>query len=127
MPHTTTSWRGPLSNTSPPKIIRTKHSACPHLRFPSHKSGPGLYPPRRSYSPPKSIAEAVHLATGFAVGSARALLPWERITKQTTSLVIQVSPTDAPSLIKKGIVLFNRVRPVRAMWSAIPATQCNLC
>ena len=37
------------------------------------------------------------------------------------------SPTDAPILIKKGILLFNRVRPVRAMWSATPATQCTLC
>ena len=69
----------------------------------------------------KSIADTVHLAPGIAVGSARTLLPWERITKQTTSLVIQVSPINAPSLIKRGIVLFNRVRPVRAVWSATPA------
>ena len=75
----------------------------------------------------KTIADAVHLATGIAVGNARTLLPWDRISKLTTSLVIQVPPTDAPSLIKNGILLFNRVRPVRAMWSATPATQCTLC
>ena len=75
----------------------------------------------------KAIADAVHLATGIAVGGARTLLPWDKITKLTTSLVIQVPPTDAPILIKKGILLFNRVRPVRAMWSATPATQCTLC
>ena len=36
----------------------------------------------------KFIADAVHLATGIAMGSARTLLPWERITKYTTSLEI---------------------------------------
>ena len=75
----------------------------------------------------KTIADVVHLATGIAVGNARTLLPWDRITKLTTSLVIQVPPTDAPSLIKKGILLFNHIRPVRVMWSATPATQCTQC
>ena len=75
----------------------------------------------------KAIADAVHLSTGIAVSGARTLLPWDKITKLTTSLVIQVPPIDAPTLIKKGILLFNRVRPVRAMWSATPATQCTLC
>ena len=75
----------------------------------------------------KTIADAVHLTTGIAVSNARTLLPRDRITKLTTSLVIQVPPTDASSLIKNGILLFNRVRPVRAMWSATPATQCTLC
>ena len=75
----------------------------------------------------KAIADAVHLSTGIAVGGARTLLPWDKITKLTTSLVIQVPPTDAPVLIKNGILLFNRVRPVRAMWSSTPATQCTLC
>ena len=75
----------------------------------------------------KTIADAVHLATGIAIGSARTLLPWDRITKLTTSLVIQVPPTDVPLLVKNGILLFNRIRPVRAMWSATPATQCTLC
>ena len=46
----------------------------------------------------KTIADAVHLATGIAVGNACTLLPWDRITKLTTSLVIQVPPTDTPSL-----------------------------
>ena len=36
----------------------------------------------------KAIAGAVHPATGIAVGGARTLLPWERITKETTFLVI---------------------------------------
>ena len=45
------------------------------------------------------------------------------MTKQTTSLVIQVPPTDAPSLIKKEM-LFNLVRP---MWSATPAAHYALC
>ena len=84
-----------------------------------------LRPPLRPRPPLKS--HAVHLATRIAVGNARNLLPWERITKQTTSLVIQVPPTDAPSLIKKGNLLFNRVRLVRVMWSATPAAQCTLC
>ena len=75
----------------------------------------------------KAIADAVHLSTGIAVGGARTLLPWDKITKLTTSLVIQVPPTNVPILIKKGILLFNWVRPVRAMWSATPATQCTLC
>ena len=34
----------------------------------------------------------------------------ERITKQTTSLVIQVSLTNILSLTRKGVVLFIRVR-----------------
>ena len=55
----------------------------------------------------------MRLATGIAVVNTRTLLPWERITKQTTSLVIQVLPTSAPCLIKKGVVLFNRIRPKR--------------
>ena len=75
----------------------------------------------------KAIADAVHLSTGIAVSGARTHLPWDKITKLTTSLVIQVPPTDAPVLIKNGILLFNRVRPVRAMWSSTPATQCTLC
>ena len=73
------------------------------------------------------MADVVYLATGIAVVSTRTLLPWECITKQITSLVIQVPPTDTPSLIKKGIVFFNRICPVRAMWSATPTTQCALC
>ena len=44
----------------------------------------------------KTVADAVHLATGIAIGNARTLLPWDRITKLTTSLVIQVPPTDVP-------------------------------
>ena len=62
----------------------------------------------------KAIADAVRLSTGIAVGGARTPLPWDRITKLSTSLVIQVPPTDAPILIKMGTLLFNRARPVRA-------------
>ena len=40
----------------------------------------------------KTIADAVHPATGTAIGNARTLLPWDRIT---ISLVIQVPPTNA--------------------------------
>ena len=60
----------------------------------------------------KAIADSVHLSTSIAVGGARTLLPWDKITNLTTSLVIQVPPTDAPVLIMNGILLFNRVRPV---------------
>ena len=44
---------------------------------------------------------------------APGLLPWDRITKLTTPLVIQVPPTDALALIKKRFLLSNRARPVR--------------
>ena len=74
----------------------------------------------------KAIADAVHLSTGIAVGGARTLLPWDKITTLNTSLVIQVPPTDAPVLIKNRILLFNRLRPVRAMWSSTHATKCTL-
>ena len=50
--------------------------------------------------------------------------PLHRIAKLTTSLVIQVPPTGAPSLIKNGSLLFNRIHPVKAVR---PATQCTLC
>ena len=52
------------------------------------------------------------------MGNVRTLLPWEPVTKQTTFLVIQLPP-----VIKKGILLSSRVRPVSAVWSA----QCSLC
>ena len=75
----------------------------------------------------KAIADAVHLSTGIADGGTRTLLPCDKITNLTISLVIQVFPTDTPVLIKNGILLFNCVRPVRAMWSSTPAIQCTLC
>ena len=37
----------------------------------------------------------------------------------------QVPPTYAPTLIKKRFLLFNRARPVRAMWPATPATPVH--
>ena len=62
----------------------------------------------------------MRLSTGLAVGAARTLLPWDKITKLTTSLVIQAPPTDAPVLIKNGILLGNRVSSTRAMWPSTP-------
>ena len=117
VPHTMTSWQKPPSNTSLSRTTHMKRSALP-----TSDSLLISRVPVSALSPDPAllqtaIADAVHLATGIAVGNACTLLPWERITKQTTSLV---PSTDAASLIKKGILLFNRVRPVRAMWSATP-------
>ena len=53
----------------------------------------------------KAIADAVHLSTGIATGSARTLLPCVKISMLTTSIVIQVPPTDAPMIIKNGAQL----------------------
>lgn len=47
----------------------------------------------------ETIADAVCLSTGIAIGSARTLLSWDKITKLTTSIVIQAPPTYALTLI----------------------------
>ena len=60
------------------------------------------------------------LSTGIAGSGARTFLQWDKITKITTSLVIPVPPTDAPDHIKNGILLFNRIRAVRALWPSTP-------
>ena len=81
----------------------------------------------------QAIANAVHLSIGIAVGSARTLLPWDKITKLRTSLVICSGPsTDGlgPRLTpntSKSPPQMCRFSPKREPFSSTVAALSGLC